>query len=115
MGCVAPGCLSVAMVAKLVPTKQVKNIPEARAAVDKEFDNLVKRDCWRIEEARPWREVKAEANAQVDPRTGKPKVIHLGSLLELCYLKGSELSELERKYKGRVVFLGDRVKEQHGA
>ena len=39
----------------------------------------------------------------------------MGSLLELCYLKGSELSELEQKYKGRVAFLGDRVKDQHGA
>ena len=42
---------------------------------------------------------------------------HLGSLMELCYLKGSELDEndLGRKFKGRVVFLGDRVKDQYGA
>ena len=43
-------------------------------------------------------------------------LFHLGSSLELCYLKGSELEEghPERKYKGRVVFPGDRVKDQYG-
>ena len=42
--------------------------------------------------------------------------VHIGQLLELCYLKGSELKEGHpgRKYKGRVVFLGDRVRDQHG-
>ena len=42
--------------------------------------------------------------------------IHVGSLHELCVEKGSELEENDpgRKYKGRVVFLGDRVKDQDG-
>ena len=63
-----------------------------------------------MHKAEPWRVVKERAN-----RNGV--TIHLGSLLELCYLKGSELhvDDPGRKYKGRVVFLGDRVKDQHGA
>ena len=34
---------------------------------------------------------------------------------ELCTEKGSELAEGDpgRKYKGRVVILGDRVRDQH--
>ena len=86
--------LDVGMVARLIPTKQVKTNDKAKAAIRKEWDNLVARDCWDIKEARPWKEVKAEANAD-------QRIIHLGSLLELCYLKGSELSELERKYNER--------------
>ena len=51
----------------------------------------------------------AEAN-----RAGE--TIHIGSLHEICVEKGSELPEdhPDRKYKGRVVFLGDRVRDQHG-
>ena len=57
----------------------------------------------------------ARRQSRRSKKTGK--TIHLGSLLELCYLKGSELAPGSegRKYKGRVVFLGDRVKDQHGA
>ena len=35
-------------------------------------------------------------------------------MLELCYLKHSDLSEDKQKLKGRVVFLGDRVRDQYG-
>ena len=45
------------------------------------------------------------------------KTVHFGSLCELVYEKGSELPEghLDRKMKGRVVVLGDRVKDHNGA
>ena len=36
-------------------------------------------------------------------------------MLELCYLEHSELSDEHQKLKGRVVFLGDRVRDQYGA
>ena len=52
--------LSVAMVAKLVPTKVVNNTPKARAANDKEWDNLAGRDCWDTREAKLWRKVKPD-------------------------------------------------------
>ena len=35
-------------------------------------------------------------------------------MYEQCYLKHSELSEEHQKLKGRVVFLGDRVRDQYG-
>ena len=85
-------------------------IPQgAKAAIESEWEKLLRRQCFFLEEARDWKSVKAEAAAQ-------NKLIHLGSLLELCYEKHSELAASEgRKYKGRVVFLGDRVKDQFGA
>ena len=58
---------------------------------------------------REWQSVKKEA--QVEQREN-----HVGSLHELLVEKGSELAEGDknRKYKGRVVFLGDRVKDGEG-
>ena len=45
-----------------------------------------------------------------------PDQYHVGSLHELCVEKGSELLPTDpgRTYKGRVVFLGDRVKDGTG-
>ena len=65
--------------------------------------------CWDLAKVRPFAEVQREANEQ-------GVTIHIGSLHELCMEKGSELEEgnPERKYKGGVVFLGDRVRDQNG-
>ena len=43
--------------------------------------------------------------------------MHVGSLHELCVEKGSELDEGDpnRKFKGRAVFLDDRVKDGRGS
>ena len=42
--------------------------------------------------------------------------IHIGSLHELCIEKGSELPDgaPSKRYTGRVVFLGDRVRDRAG-
>ena len=69
--------MSLAMVAQLVPSKEMRNHPEARAAINKEWDNLKARDCWDMSEAKPWSEVRKDALA-------KGETVHLGSLLELC-------------------------------
>ena len=56
-----------------------------------------------------WEKVRREAN-------NVGETIHVGSLHEFCTEKGSELAidHPDRKYKGRVVFLGDRVTDQSG-
>ena len=77
-------------------------------AIKAEWDNLQGRGCWDVKQARPLDDVIREAN-----REGK--LIHIGSMLELCYLKHSELPVELQKLKGRVVFLGDRVRDQYGA
>ena len=58
---------------------------------------------------RPWKEVVREAR-----ELGRE--VHVGSLHELVVEKGSELQEGDpnRTLKGRVVFLGDRVKDADG-
>ena len=98
------------MVAELVKDKQLRYSEGAVAAADKEWGNLEKRECWKLDQVVRWKDVVAQA-AKED------KIIHIGSLCELVYLKGSELPEGNpgRKMKGRVVFLGDRVRDQFGA
>ena len=78
-------------------------------AVKLEWNKLEKKGCWDPDEVRSLRDVMAEAIAD-------DKDIHIGSLHELCVEKGSELSvgHINRKYKGRVVFLGDRVRDAYG-
>ena len=99
-----------AMVARLTSASVVDKTPGGREAIDKEWRALQERDCWNVTDAREWNEVKRQANKE-------GRTIHLGSMLELLYQKGDELPKGDkgRKLKGRVVFLGDRVRDQHGA
>ena len=59
--------------------------------------------AWDEYGVREWRQVRDDCSDLNN--------LHVGSLHELCVEKGSELElgNKERKYKGRVVFLGDRV------
>ena len=63
-------------------------IPEARAALEKEWAKLVnpKRPAWDVTRVRPKAEVIAESE-----RTGKP--VHFGSLRDLCHIKNSQLGK----------------------
>ena len=91
-------------VAELVKDPKLRASAAARAAADKEWDNLVARECWILSEVVPWKDVYG-------PATKAGKTVHLGDLCELVYLKGSELPEghESRKLKGRVVKLQQRV------
>ena len=100
--------MHVSMAAQLVKDKETLKSQAVRDAVTKEWDNLVGRQCWDLSKAEKLSEVRKRAD-----REGK--LIHIGSLCELCYLKGSELEGKEKKYTDRVVFLGGRVRDQHGA
>ena len=73
----------------------------------KEWDNLREKGCWDEENLRDWYQVRKEAKAQ-------GKTVHMGRLVPLCVEKNSELSKDDpaRKYKGRVVFQGNMVKDQ---
>ena len=42
------------------------------------------------------------------------RTVHFGHLMDLCHLKHAELSKEHQKYKGRVVFRGDAVKDESG-
>ena len=78
------------MVAQLINSKQVdcihRNRISGRGTLMAEWANLESRNCWDINRAKPLREAISEANRH-------EVIIHLGSMLELCYLKHSEFAE----------------------
>lgn len=101
-----------ACVARPVGKAEIKAEPKAQQALQKEWDRLKERHTWRTgtsqkeDGVREWRDVAREA------RTAGTEV-HLGMLYAICVEKGSELAPALRKYKGRVVFLGNQVKNQN--
>ena len=99
----------LALVARLVPRKEILEKEAAMKSINVEWDKLVAAGCFDLKEAVEWSEVKKNLP--------KGKTVHIGSLIELCYQKGSELADDDpgKKYKGRIVFAGDRVKDQNGA
>ena len=82
------------VVHKFMPMPQARKIPEAKAAVDKEWEKLEKIPAWDKTKVRN----KSDA-----------------SLMDLCHLKNAELETKHQKYKGRVVFRGDIVKDDSGS
>ena len=83
-------------------------IPAAKAAVDKEWEKLENFPAWDLTKVRSKAEVIDEA------RTSGAKV-HFASLMDICHLKNAELEAKHQKYKGRVVFRGDIVKDDSGS
>ena len=90
------------LVHKFIPLPQAIKIPAAKAAVDKERENLEKISAWNLTKIRSEKEVIDEA------RTWGAKV-HFASLMDICHLKNAELEAKHQKYKGRVVLRGDIV------
>ena len=88
-------------------SKAIK-IAAAKAAVDKEWEKLKNISAWNLTKARSKKEVIDEA------RTKGAKV-HFASLMDICHLKNAESEAKHQKYKGRVVFRGDIVKDYSGA
>ena len=87
--------------------------PDAKASVQKEWDRLLAKNTWKM--PKTWQDVEYYDQVVRDSkRTGR--AIHLGRLFDICVLKGSELPEghPNRKWKGRVVFGGNNVQDEHG-
>ena len=101
-------------VARKVGRKEVESVPEARAAVDKEYDKLLNaphpdgkgKGVWDMDSVKEKKTVKQEAE-----RLGL--TVFFALLAELCFQKGSELvaGDPGQVYKGRHVLLGDQVKD----
>ena len=87
---------------------QVAKIPDAKAAVYKEWNKLETISAWQLNEVKSKKEVIQEA--QKDNRK-----VQFAALMEICHLKNSELEPKFEKYKGRVVLRGDIVKDDSGA
>ena len=106
--------MDLATVARTIGRAELRNSKDAQASLEVEWDKLrniggVKgNSAWNESEVREWEEVKHDCPSLDD--------LHIGSLHELCVEKGSELpaGNPGRKFKGRAVFLGDRVKDGWG-
>ena len=96
------------LVHKFMPMPQAMKIPEAKAAVDKEWEKLEKFSAWNLTKVRSKKEVIDEART-----TGA--TVHFASLMDICHLKNAELEGKHQKYKGRVVLRGDVVKDDSGS
>ena len=97
-----------ALVARVVSQAEIHRTPDAKAAMDKEWQKLVNKSCWLEKRVREYRDVAREAKA-------KEAKAHTGRIFEICSQKGSELPKgrPEQKWKGRSVFQGNKVSNEH--
>ena len=97
-----------ACVARPVSRKEVLESPPARAAMKAEWDRLRNKMVWDEDKVREWSDVAREA------QRGNVE-LNFGYLFGICVEKNSELPPLhpKRKFKGRVVFQGNRVTNQN--
>ena len=96
------------LVHKFIPMPQALNIPDAKAAVEKEWDKLEKIPAWQLTKVRNKKEVIEEAR-------NNGRKVQVASLMDLCHLKNSELEHQYQKYKGRVILRGDIEKDDSGS
>ena len=97
-----------ACVARPVQRKEVASNPKAKQSMTNEGQRLRDQNVWDEADVREWDDVRDEAQ-----REGFD--VHMGYLLGICVEKNSELPENDpaRKFKGRVVFQGNRVVDQN--
>ena len=69
---------------------------------------MEKISAWNLTKVRSKKEVIDEA------RSSGAKV-HFALLMDICHLKNAELEAKHQKYKGRIVFRGDIVKDDSGS
>ena len=92
------------LVHNFIPMPQAMKTPAAKEAVDKEWGKLEKISAWNLAKVRN----KPEARH-------KYVNVNFASLMDICQLKNSESEKKHQKYKGRVVLLGDIVKDDSGS
>ena len=67
-----------ACVARPVDRKERANNPKAKAALDKEWDKLIRQGCWDYSSVREWREISNEA-------ISKGETAHVGRIFDICF------------------------------
>ena len=71
------------------PTPRAMKISDTKAAVDKEWEKLVKLQAWQV--------TRVKSNTEIIEKAQKEKrTVHFATLMDLCHLKNSEL---EQKFK----------------
>ena len=87
------------LVHKFIPMSHAMKIPDAKAAVDKEWKKLETNPAWQLEKVKSKKEVILEAHRD-------KRKVHFATLMGICHLKNAELEPKFQKYKGRVVLRG---------
>jgi hypothetical protein len=97
-----------ALVARPVGKAEIRSTPAAQEALLKEWTKLRQAKCWDESKVQEWSKVAADARKN-------NTTMHVGLIFEICVEKGSELApnDPNRKYKGRVVFQGNNVKDEN--
>ena len=95
-------------VTKLLDRKQVNSDQKAKAAIWQEAQALIQEGTWL-----PGSVIDRDALVESAKKSGKK--IHLGQLMSICSIKFWEMPPTQHKYKGRIVFRGDCVKDENGA
>ena len=60
-------------------------------------------------------ESQKQKNEVIAEARTKGTKVHFASLMDICHLKNAELETKHQKYKSRVVFRGDIVKDDFGS
>ena len=71
------------LVHKVIPMPQATKIPDAKAAVDKEWKKLETISAWQLDKVRNKKEIILEA--QRDNNN-----VHFATLMDICHLKYAE-------------------------
>ena len=87
---------------------QAMKIPDAKAAVDKEWKKRGTIPARKLEKVKSRKEVILEAQRD-------KKKVHFATLMDIYHLKNAELEPKLQKCKGRAVLRGDIVKDDSGA
>ena len=84
------------LVHKSIPMPQGMKIPDAKAAVDKEWKKLETMSAWQLDKMKSKREVILEAQKEL-------RTVHFATPLDIFRLKNAEIDPRNQKFKGRVV------------
>jgi len=96
------------LVTKLLDRKEMLHDIRAREAIKYEGQALLDKGTWLTETVMEKEDLLAWAQ-----KTGNK--IHLGDVMTICSIKFWERAAEHHKYKGRIVFRGDNVKDENGA
>jgi hypothetical protein len=97
-----------AAVCRPVTKKEMMECPAAHKAIQQEWDRLRARKSWDEEHPREWSDVAREARESGEE-------VHVGMRFGFVVEKNTDLptGDPRRKFKGRVVFQGNNVKNQN--
>ena len=84
------------LVHKFVPMHQARKIPDAKAALDKEWENLEKLPAWQMTKVKSKCEATKEAHKE-------QRTVHFVTLIDICDLKNGSAQRWHRKRRFRLV------------